>query len=297
MSKAHRVQSPRAAPFTARIPIADKSFPLTVRHLKPLMVEYGYLHRHPEFEICYFPADSGTFMIQDREYPIRPGDVFIVNGNDIHQPVLRTALNQGAIATYFSCRIFADANESGEWLNPFILASRMGANRIKADRRLRQLIQELHQTVAGAKGSWQLASRGILMHILSLIACDFIRRFDRTDQSASLRGAHRFGRVIAYINDHLHEPISAANLYRLAGLSHSQFSVRFRSTFGLGVAAYIQAQRISRAKRLLKSTSMAITQIALSTGFSSSSFFNRVFKKHVGTTPLLYRSNSATSIK
>lgn len=277
--------------------MADASFPMTVRHLKPLMVEYGFLHRHPEFEICYFPADAGTFMIQDREYPIRPGDVFIVNANDIHQPVLSAERNQGAIATYFSSRIFGDLNESSEWLNPFILANRLGANRIQANRRLRSLIEELHRTVGSADGPWQLASRGILTHMLSLIACDFARRFNRGDHSAQLRGAHRFGGVLEYINDRLHERISAKSLYQLAGLSHSQFSVRFQSTFGMGAAAYIQAQRISRAKRLLRSTSMAITQIALTTGFSSSSFFNRVFKKHVGTTPLAYRLERARTTR
>lgn len=270
---------------------------MAVLHLKPLMVTYGYLHRHPEFEICYFPSDGGTFMIQDREYTIRAGDVFIVNSNDIHQPVLRAARNDGAIVTYFSDRIFGSAEESGEWLNPFILANRLGANRVRSNRRLRNLIGELHTTVNQAKGPWQLASLGILTHVLSLIACDFLQRFDRARQSQCLLSAHRFGRVISYINDHLHEPIRAASLYKIAGLSHSQFSVRFRSTFGVGVATFVQMQRISRAKRMLKSTSMTITQIALSTGFNSSSFFNQVFKKHVGSPPLAYRLGSATAIK
>jgi len=109
--------------FAARIHLKDPCVPITSRHIKPLGVAYNNLHRHPEFEICYFPSDSGTFMIQDREYPIRRGDIFIVNANDIHQPILCNEGNDGALVVYFSPRLFADASEGAEWAHAFILAS------------------------------------------------------------------------------------------------------------------------------------------------------------------------------
>ena len=275
--------------FPARIPHDDPCFPLAVHHIKPLGVDYGYLHRHPEFEICYFPTDAGTFLIQDREYPIRCGDVFIVNANDIHQPILKKRANNGAIVVYFSSRVFGDADESADWLSPFIFAGRMRENRVGASRQMRTLIAQLHRTWQRRPPHWQLAARGILTHILSLIACDFLTRYNTADSPINMRQAHRFSSVIEYINENLHTRIAASRLYALAGLSHSQFSAKFASTFGIGLLAYVQFQRVSRARRLLKSTSLSVMNIAMRTGFSSSSFFSTVFRKQTGMTPTQYR--------
>jgi AraC-like DNA-binding protein len=279
--------------FQAKIPLPDAAFPMITKELRPLMSEYGYLHRHPEYEICLFPADHGTFLIQDREYAIRPGDVFIVNANDIHQPILRRRRNQGAIATYFSPRLFGDAQECGDWLSPFMFASRWGANRVPADRRIKALVGELLRTFERRGPHWQLESRGILTHLLSIVASRFLGEHGAANASGSMRAAHRFGRVINHVNEHLHESIEVETLYEVAHLSRSQFSIAFRSAFGMSVTAYIQQQRVSRAKRMLRSTSMTISQIALCTGFESGSFFTRVFKKHADdVSPLAYRNGA-----
>jgi AraC-like DNA-binding protein len=275
--------------FAASIDLKDPCIPITSRHIKPLGVAYDYLHRHPEFEICYFPRDSGTFMIQDREYPIRRGDIFIVNANDIHQPILSNEGNDGALVVYFSPRLFADAGESAEWLHAFMLASLLGRNRVRTSPRLREFIEELHETLHRQAPHWQLAARGLLTHVLSIIACDFLRDSDAAQSLGHARSVQRFTRVIGYINENLHTRIRAARLHALASLSHSQFSEKFVESFGITVTRYIRLQRLRRAKRLLQSTSLTVTQIALQTGFPSSSFFSTVFRKHTGLSPLRFR--------
>ena len=256
-----RTQSPNSpvAGFAAKIVLNDPCFPITSRHIKPLGVIYSYLHRHPELEICYFPRDSGTFMIQDREYPIRRGDIFIVNANDIHQPILRSKDNNGALVVYFSPRLFSDTGESAEWLHAFMSASLSGRNRVRTSPRLRALIKELHGTLHKQEPHWQLAARGLLTHVLSIIACDFLRDHDAGQSPNVLPSAQRFTRVIQHINESLHTRIKVSRLYALASLSHSQFSEKFIETFGISVTGYIRLQRLRRATRLLQSTSMSIT--------------------------------------
>lgn len=250
---------------------------------------YDYLHRHPEFEICYFPRDSGTFMIQDREYPIRRGDIFIVNANDIHQPILRNQGNEGALVVYFSSRLFDDTSEGAEWLHAFIMASLSGRNRVRASPRLRSLVEELHATLQRQETHWQLAARGLLTHALSIIACDFLRDSGAAAPSCHWRSSQRFTRVIEFINENLHRPIRNSQLHALASLSHSQFSEKFAESFGVSVTGYIRLQRLRRARRLLQSTSLTITQIAYQTGFASSSFFSTVFRRHNGLAPGKFR--------
>jgi len=47
--------------------------------------------------------------------------------------------------------------------------------------------------------------------------------------------------------------------------------------------------RIAKAKELLWNSSKSITDIAMQTGFSSSQYFSRVFRKYAGMTPADYR--------
>ena len=63
----------------------------------------------------------------------------------------------------------------------------------------------------------------------------------------------------------------------------------FKSELKMGVSKYILRRRLHRAKRLLKTTDMSISEIAHSVGFSDYNYFSRVYKKNYGKSPRYYR--------
>jgi AraC-like DNA-binding protein len=290
-AKARRQQGggTRVDPFRARIPFHDPHFPLRTSHIAPLSSAFGYLHCHPEYEIAYIPEDYGSYMIQDAEIPIAPGDIFIVNANEIHQPIIPRAHNEGALVTYFGASLFGDPEECSQWIRPFLHAGEFGCNKLPADPQLASLIRQLHATADPQVRNWQIASRGLITHILSIVARHFAEQCDALGVSGRIARAHRFASVVAHINQRLGDRIEAEELYRLADLSHSRFSEAFRDAFGVSATRYIRTQRLKRAKRLLRSTELGVTEIAFMCGFSTISLFNTIFKKEVGASPTLYR--------
>ncbi|KRC80134.1 hypothetical protein ASE13_14045 [Sphingomonas sp. Root241] len=279
----------RVDPFRARIPFHDPHFPLRTSHVAPLSAAFGYLHCHPEYEIAYIPEDHGSYMIQDAEIAIAPGDVFIVNANEIHQPIIPRAHNQGALVTYFGASLFGDPEECSLWIQPFLHAAEFGCNKLPADPQLPSLIRQLHATADPQLPNWQIASRGLITHILSIVARLFAEQCDAIGVSGRIAKTHRFASVMAHINQRLGDRIEAEELYRLAGLSHSRFSEAFRDAFGVSATRYIRVQRLKRAKRLLRSTELSVTEIAFMCGFGTISLFNTAFRKEVGASPTLYR--------
>jgi hypothetical protein len=205
----------RQDPFRARIPFHDPEFPLRTARIAPLMPNYGYLHSHPEYEIAYVPEDSGTYMIQDVEIPIEPGDVFIVNANEIHQPILATPRNQGALVTYFRASLFGDPEECSQWMEPFLHARELGCNKLQADPELRALLLRLHEAAKPERRNWKLEARGLITHILSIAARQFAERCEELGATRRIARAHRFAAVITHINENLAGPIRARELYRL----------------------------------------------------------------------------------
>jgi AraC-like DNA-binding protein len=96
-------------------------------------------------------------------------------------------------------------------------------------------------------------------------------------------------RVLQRIEDDLATDLSLGQLAALAGLSIPHFCRAFRKTLGSPPYAFIIHRRLERAKEYLRHSSMTVTDVALASGFSSSSHFSNVFRREVGTTPVEYR--------
>jgi AraC-like DNA-binding protein len=102
----------------------------------------------------------------------------------------------------------------------------------------------------------------------------------------------RLKRVLAYVDEHLGEPVSLADMARSAGLSRMYFAARFRAATGLRPHDYILRRRIDRAKQMLVETNEALVDVALDVGFQTQAHFTTVFKKIVGETPGRWRAFS-----
>jgi len=86
-----------------------------------------------------------------------------------------------------------------------------------------------------------------------------------------------------------HGSITVADLAAAAQVSASQLLEGFKASFGTTPWQYILRVRLADARKMLDSTSMNVTAIAASTGFSSPSHFATAFSKHFGMSPTAYR--------
>ena len=99
--------------------------------------------------------------------------------------------------------------------------------------------------------------------------------------------------VTAYIEDHLADPISLADLAELVGLSTYHFCRAFKQSFGIPPHRYHTSRRIDRAKALLAKPAPSVTKIGLTVGFSETSSFTAAFRKATGLTPTAYHRGLA----
>lgn len=96
-------------------------------------------------------------------------------------------------------------------------------------------------------------------------------------------------RIIELIDADLTAELSLAHLADHIGFSVPHFCRAFRQSVGCPPHTFIVRRRIERAQDRLRDSSVPITDIALSCGFSSSSHFSNMFKRLIGVTPLDYR--------
>jgi AraC-like DNA-binding protein len=78
-------------------------------------------------------------------------------------------------------------------------------------------------------------------------------------------------------------------LARRAGIPARQISAAINRVQGRSVSQMVNEYRIAEARRLLKETDLAVTQVMLQSGFQTKSNFNREFLRATGMTPSDYR--------
>jgi AraC family transcriptional regulator, alkane utilization regulator len=99
----------------------------------------------------------------------------------------------------------------------------------------------------------------------------------------------RIGRVLASLHERPEEPWTVDDLARVATMSRSAFSERFRSLVGEAPMRYLSGLRLARAAQLLRSTDTTVAEIARRVGYGSEEALSRAFKLRFGGAPSVFR--------
>jgi AraC family transcriptional regulator len=126
-------------------------------------------------------------------------------------------------------------------------------------------------------------------HALALLAV-LAARFGRSTEIArSVLPPRRLRVLTDHIQANLGNAVNLAELASVAGMSKSQLVRAFRASTGYTPIDYLVRQRIKEAQRLLASTNVPLSEIAVRLGFADQSHFTRRFRNATGATPAQFR--------
>ncbi|MFQ5516994.1 MAG: GlxA family transcriptional regulator [Acidimicrobiia bacterium] len=132
--------------------------------------------------------------------------------------------------------------------------------------------------------------------VAETLARDFTMGFDRSYSLADLafdgQKHHGDGRILAaqqWLEHHLDEPVTIANVASWAGMSPRTFHRRFRAAVGETPGGYLRRLRVEAAKDLLADPSYTVAEIARLVGFIDPGAFAATFRRHAGASPQPYR--------
>lgn len=103
----------------------------------------------------------------------------------------------------------------------------------------------------------------------------------------------RLRRVLDYIEAHLDQELTLAELAGVACLSPHHFSRTFKIAVGTAPRRYTTQRRVERAKGLLRRGDGTLAGIAAAVGFADQSHFTVAFGRETGTTPGRFRAATA----
>jgi AraC family transcriptional regulator len=140
------------------------------------------------------------------------------------------------------------------------------------------------------------SDQGLYLEALGVVLAHELVRVDTARHSAEapINGglaAWQRRKAVAYIEEHLADPISLAALARLVGLSACYFCRAFRQSFGVPPQRYQLKRRIECAKALLAKHAASVTDVSLAVGYNDTSSFCTAFRRATGVTPGAYLRN------
>lgn len=98
-------------------------------------------------------------------------------------------------------------------------------------------------------------------------------------------------RAKRFIEQSLADGISLGDIAAHVNLSQSYFHTVFTAAVGCSPHEYLVKCRIDEAKKMLWDSENQMKEIAVSCGFGCQQYFNKVFKRQTGMTPLEYKKS------
>lgn len=258
--------------------------------------DWNWEHVYSPFARLYYVTEGeAQVVLPSGTYRLTPGKLYLIPPFTTHSNICT-----GPFAHYYVHIYEPDVNSSlfDEWDFPFEVDAD------KADPLLMQRLCDInpflklpqsnpdvydnHQMLMNnlrqnmnRPYSDKVESRGILFVLLSRFIKHATRKHDTADS--------RIQKTVTHISHHLSEELSLDELASMACMSKDHFIRMFRQATGQTPTAYIISRRMEKAELLLVTTNMPIKQLAVEVGYRDSSYFNRLFHKYVGLSPVLYR--------
>lgn len=266
--------------------LAGSSFRILVN---PRLNDFFYWHFHPEFEITFIEAPSGTRRVGNHIGDFQGSDLVFIGSNIPH-------LNfDYGIKTDYE-KVVLQIKEDF-FKNDFNTTPELAA--------IHQLFENSKKVICfhgktkdsvgkRLKEISRLSNFDQFMEVLSLLQIlassneitflhdkPFENLYNNKEQS-------RLKVVYKFIETNYQRTISIDEMGKITHLSNAAFCRYFKKMTRLTFTEFLNQYRIEQAKILLKSDKN-VTETSIECGFESLSYFNRIFKKVVGINPMQYK--------
>lgn len=245
-------------------------------------------HWHSEYELIYIRKGILHMDLDGSAFDAAEGDMIFVTGGICHSGVPSDCEYECLV---FNLDYFVRQNNiSNPAIENIINHKRVVMRILPRDTDgLVGVVQQLMDSMSRAEKGYELFVHGLMCQLLAIIVRDHLYGGAATlpqrsqNQQASLKNA------IRYIEENYARHISLMELAHAAGMNRKYFCSFFRSMTLKTPFEYLNAYRVGVAGVQLLSTEKTITEIACNCGFNDASYFSKVFRKHMGDTPLIYR--------
>lgn len=286
MSELHRRDTPERKHY-----MVDRK---SLVDIKPKLLYSGFLsksqdfkdsrHSHYFLEILFIVDGKGTVEIDGRTFSITKNDVIIYNADVIHA-------EQSSAEEPLEVNFVAFDKIQLKSLPPNVILP-PNANCIFNASPFADILSQLFNVMRDELTVKDEFYTEIVKNASNTLLMFIFRVINRTVNNVTLLNKDNIlNIVLPYIDKNFLDNISLSDIAGECFVNKYYLSHVFTENFGMSVGQYIRSKKLELAQQHIRQTNLPISDIASQCGFQDPAYFNRLFKKATGLTPLQYRKS------
>ncbi len=264
---------------------------LTCVHWQPSPMQRP--DHHNEIELNLLKSGSITYLLGGKKQRVEVGRLSIFWAAIPHQIIDYSEDSIFFVAT-IPLQFFLQWRLPEEFVQPLMqgyFLSEFSAQKAESDAKL------FENWEADLMNDSPQHERPVILEMqarLTRFALDFHTHADSHNirnhlSSVTGSGLNKVEQMACFIAKNYTQKLSVKDVGKVVNLHPNYAMNLFQKTFGTTLVNYITQHRVSHAQRLLSTTDLPITEIALQSGFLSISRFNEAFCRSCGCSPRDYR--------
>ena len=254
------------------------------------------LHSHNFYELLYcVDAPNVEYLVGAERYRLQNGDIVMIPPGISHRPLFP----EGMTVPYRRHVLWISAEfMKNLWATFPELQSPQSAYSVMLRTtntpwaHLRDLFQNGIAEAENRSPGWELALCANTAFLLTCLQRAFL---DRAAGTLKAEKPELLEQLLAFIEGHLSEKITLADVARQFFVSESTVTQLFRKKMGVSFYRYTTQRRLITAKSMIEK-GVSLDHVATSAGFGDYSGFYRAFKQEYGISPRQYRNLQSAPI-
>ncbi len=249
-------------------------------------------HRHDAYEIYLFLSGNTNMYLEQACYHLNPGDLIVISPDEMHRSICLDNQLYERIGINIKKSMFEYLSTQRSNLLSCFEGHPHGINNLVhlSEEQLNyyiSLTEKLIETLDSNDYGQDILANTYLSQILV-----FINTLYQTSTQVYVNIMPELVRnTMAYIEEHLTEDITLAQLSQKFCFNGAYISYKFKQHTGLTLRSYILDKKIALAKHLL-ADGKNVSEACYMSGFKDYTNFIRSFTKIVGISPGKYRLSS-----
>ncbi|MFD1956820.1 helix-turn-helix domain-containing protein [Paenibacillus thailandensis] len=265
-------------------------------------------HSHDFVELVYVSDGEAHHWFEGRSYPIRAGDVFIINPGEVHSYKIQPGRRLEIINCLFMPELISEAmlRELGVsrsmdyfYVYPFLDARERFHHRLNLDgtkmEEIGSLLKAMIVEWERHRGGYTTIIRLQLLQLLIMLSRFYAEGACSDDRPAEKESTVLVRRINGFLERHFDQKLAVPDLCALFSISNRQLNRVFKQETGMTVTERIHHIRIERAKQYLLDGRDKVIEIAHKVGYDDPSFFTQLFRRKAGCSPGQFRELHAKS--
>ncbi len=259
------------------LPTNDLFYWKHTREEHPLQSDFP-MHAHGHFEMLIFLSGDITYLVEGNSYTPKPWDILLFDIAETHKVQVHSDAPYERVVIQADSKMFSELFPTSLLFAPF-QGRVLGHDNILHPADFKDdFWQRCINRLTESDPADRISAMSLILQIFNELRTAFSHHVVNSGEDSTA------SRIVRYVNSHITEPLSAADIAKQFFISRTALYALFRETTGSGIHDYINVKRLIMAQSLLRAGERP-TRVAEQCGFGDYTTFYRAYRARFGTSP------------